>query len=124
MIVEFQLASLAVFVWWFSEPGIIHAIALNTMVVCTVGTLFFNGNPLLRYDGYFILVDLLGIPNLWQESRLALKSALAKWFLRPEFVAARQIRRNAAERSSRTPRSRSSIGFSSCWRFCCSCSEC
>jgi putative peptide zinc metalloprotease protein len=86
MIVEFQLAALAVFVWWFSEPGVVHAIALNTMVVCTVGTLFFNGNPLLRYDGYFILVDLLGIPNLWQESRSALKSALAKWFLRSEFV--------------------------------------
>ncbi len=88
MIVEFQLASLGVFVWWFSEPGIIHSIALNTMVVCTVGTLFFNGNPLLRYDGYFILVDLLGIPNLWQESRLALKAGLAKWFLRPEFLPA------------------------------------
>ena len=86
MFVEFQLSALAVFVWWFSEPGVIHAIALNTMVVCTVGTLFFNGNPLLRYDGYFILLDLLGIPNLWQESRSALKSTLAKWFLRPEFV--------------------------------------
>jgi putative peptide zinc metalloprotease protein len=86
MIVEFQLASLAVFVWWFSVPGVVHAIALNTMVVCTVGTLFFNGNPLLRYDGYFILVDLLGIPNLWQESRTALRAALAEWFLRPEFV--------------------------------------
>lgn len=84
MIVEFQLAALAVFVWWFSQPGIVHAIALNTMVVCTVGTLFFNGNPLLRYDGYFILVDLLGIPNLWQESRSALKAALGKWFLKPE----------------------------------------
>ncbi len=86
MIVEFQLASLAVFVWWCSEPGIIHAIALNTMVVCTVGTVFFNGNTLLRYDGYFILVDLLGIPNLWQESRLALKTQLSKWFLQPDFV--------------------------------------
>jgi putative peptide zinc metalloprotease protein len=86
MIVEFQLAALGVFVWWFSHLGIIHAIALNTMIVCTVGTLFFNGNPLLRYDGYFILVDFLGIPNLWQESRSALKTALGKWFLKPEAV--------------------------------------
>jgi putative peptide zinc metalloprotease protein len=86
LIVEFQLAALAVFVWWYSQPGIIHAIALNTMVVCTVGTLFFNGNPLLRYDGYFILADLLEIPNLWQESRSAFKAALAKWFLNPEAV--------------------------------------
>jgi putative peptide zinc metalloprotease protein len=38
----------------------------------------FNGNPLLRYDGYFVLSDLLGITNLWQESRRAVRDLVAK----------------------------------------------
>lgn len=64
MYVELILASIAVFVWWFSHPGIIHQLALNVIFVCSVSTLLINANPLLRYDGYYILSDLLEIPNL------------------------------------------------------------
>jgi putative peptide zinc metalloprotease protein len=67
--VELLLAAVATIVWWHAQPGIIQLIALNTMVVCTVGTLLVNGNPLLRYDGYYILSDLAETPNLWQRSR-------------------------------------------------------
>lgn len=87
ILVELQLAALAVICWWLFQPGLLQTIALNTVVVCSVGTLVFNGNPLMRYDGYFILADLVRVPNLWQESRTALRRMFAKWFMRPDAVA-------------------------------------
>ncbi len=68
MYVEVVLATLATFVWWFSEPGMLNHLALRIMFVCSVSTVLFNGNPLLRYDGYYILSDLVEIPNLRQKS--------------------------------------------------------
>lgn len=68
MYVELFLASIATFVWWFSQPGMINHIALSVMFICSVSTLVFNGNPLLRFDGYYILMDLLEIPNLRQKA--------------------------------------------------------
>jgi len=68
MYVELLLASLATFLWWFSAPGLINALALNVMVVSSLSTLLVNGNPLMRYDGYYILSDLLEIPNLRQKA--------------------------------------------------------
>ena len=64
MYVELVLASIAVFVWWFSMPGMVNQLALNVIFISSVSTLLFNANPLLRYDGYYILSDLLEIPNL------------------------------------------------------------
>ena len=64
MYVELILAAIAVFVWWFSHPGMVNQLALNVIFVCSISTLVFNANPLLRYDGYYILSDLLEIPNL------------------------------------------------------------
>ncbi|MDZ7615548.1 MAG: hemolysin D, partial [Patescibacteria group bacterium] len=68
MYVEVVLASLATFVWWFSEPGLLNYLALNVMFIASVTTLLFNANPLLRYDGYYILADLMEIPNLRQKA--------------------------------------------------------
>jgi putative peptide zinc metalloprotease protein len=68
MYVEFFLASVATFVWWFSAPGLVNSIALSVMFICSVSTLVFNGNPLLRFDGYYILMDLMEIPNLRQKA--------------------------------------------------------
>jgi putative peptide zinc metalloprotease protein len=84
IVVELQLAAMAAFVWMYSQPGIVHTISLNMLIVCSVGTIFFNGNPLLRYDGYFVLADLVDIPNLWQESRAAWRAKFARWFLASE----------------------------------------
>jgi putative peptide zinc metalloprotease protein len=81
MIVEIVLAAIATIVWWYAEPGIVQLVAVNVMIVCTVGTLLVNGNPLLRYDGYFIVSDLLETPNLWQRSREALGSFASEWLL-------------------------------------------
>jgi putative peptide zinc metalloprotease protein len=74
--VELILATAATFVWWFSEPGLVQHLSLSVMLVCSVGTLAFNANPLLRYDGYYVLADALEIPNLRQRASAALRQML------------------------------------------------
>jgi len=64
MLVELVIAALALVVWLNAEPGIVRSMAYNAIFIAGVSTLFFNANPLLRYDGYYILADLLEIPNL------------------------------------------------------------
>jgi putative peptide zinc metalloprotease protein len=64
MLVETFCAGLAMLVWTGMEPGVARAAAFNVMLIAGVSTLIFNGNPLLRFDAYFILSDLLEIPNL------------------------------------------------------------
>ena len=62
--VELLLAALALFAWLAVEPGLIRQIAYNVMWIGGVSTLLFNGNPLLRFDGYYVLADAVEIPNL------------------------------------------------------------
>ncbi|MEM9411819.1 MAG: site-2 protease family protein, partial [Planctomycetota bacterium] len=81
MYVELVLAAMAVFVWWFSYPGIVNQLALNLIFVSSVSTILFNGNPLLRYDGYYILSDLIEIPNLRQKATTLLQRQMANWFM-------------------------------------------
>lgn len=81
MYVELMLASIATFIWWFTEPGLLNNLALSTMFVCSVSTLLFNGNPLLRYDGYYILSDIAEIPNLRQKATEILSRKLGEWCL-------------------------------------------
>ena len=78
--VEATLAAICTFLWWFSEPGLFHSMCLNLMFVCSVSTLLFNGNPLLRYDGYFILSDWLEIPNLQQQGLATVQRHLSSWY--------------------------------------------
>ncbi len=81
MYVEMILASIATFLWRFSEPGLLNALCLNIMVICSVTTVLFNGNPLLRYDGYYMLADLVEVPNLRQQAGALIKQALGRVFL-------------------------------------------
>ncbi|WP_152051710.1 site-2 protease family protein [Tautonia marina] len=62
--VECFLAALATFVWWNTQPGLFNSLMLSTMFICSVNTILFNANPLLRYDGYYVASDYLEIPNL------------------------------------------------------------
>ena len=64
MMVEVFLSALAVLIWWHTEPGLLNHLCLNVFFVTTITTVIFNANPLLRYDGYYILSDILEIPNL------------------------------------------------------------
>lgn len=81
MYVEIVMAAICTFVWWYTNPGWIHYLALNIMFLSSVSTLMFNANPLMRYDGYFMLSDYLEIPNLSQKARLALISTFRGWAL-------------------------------------------
>src|SRR6185312_9442921 len=81
MIVELVLAAAATIIWWYAQPGVAQLVALNIMIICTVSTLLINGNPLMRYDGYYIFSDLVETPNLWQRSREALRHFWSEWLL-------------------------------------------
>ena len=81
MYVELVLASIATWIWWYSEPGLLNNLCLNTMFVSSVSTLIFNANPLLRYDGYYILADITEIPNLRQKSTSVLSRKMGEWCL-------------------------------------------
>lgn len=81
MYVEIILATLATFVWWFVQPGLVQDVCLRIMLVSSISTILFNGNPLLRFDGYYILSDILEIPNLNQKSTKALTTLLGRNWL-------------------------------------------
>ena len=95
MWVEALIASACTLLWWFSVPGLFHSLCLNLMFLCGVSTFIFNGNPLLRYDGYFVLADWLGVPNLQQQSAAVVRGRMTHWFcgFNPEHVEERSVRR-------------------------------
>ncbi|MFG0287128.1 MAG: HlyD family efflux transporter periplasmic adaptor subunit, partial [Rhodopirellula sp. JB044] len=78
ILAEWTVAALATFVWATTQPGTLHDLSALIMMVASVSTLIINANPLLRYDGYYILSDLVGIPNLSSESREALRTAITR----------------------------------------------
>jgi putative peptide zinc metalloprotease protein len=75
MIFELFLAAVAGIIWLSVPDGLLRQIAYNAMFTASVSTVLFNANPLMRFDGYYILSDLLEIPNLQQRS-----TAMLKWF--------------------------------------------
>lgn len=78
---EAVLASSALFLWWWTVPGLLHFVSLNIFLVSAITTVLFNLNPLIRFDGYYVLSDYLEIPNLKQQSDLALQKAFARHVL-------------------------------------------
>lgn len=69
ILVEGFLAAVAMIVWINAEDGMVRAFAFNTMLIGGISTLLFNGNPLLKFDGYYVMSDLIEIPNLAQRSK-------------------------------------------------------
>jgi putative peptide zinc metalloprotease protein len=77
---ELLIATGAVFSWWLSDPNtLVNNICFNLILVCTVHTLAFNANPLMRFDGYFILSDWAEVPNLAQASARRLLTGFLAW---------------------------------------------
>lgn len=68
IMVELFVAALAFLFWLLVEPGLARDLALNVALIGSVSTLLFNGNPLLRFDGYYVLEDLVEIPSLASRS--------------------------------------------------------
>lgn len=68
ILTELFLAAVATFVWLSVETGTVRDIAYNVMLIGGISTLLFNGNPLLRFDGYYVFADAIEIPNLAQRA--------------------------------------------------------
>jgi len=80
MLTEIFIAALAAFFWAYSGQGTLHSLAYNLMFIASVSTVLFNGNPLLRFDGYYILSDLLDIPNLTTRAQKHLRHLVERYF--------------------------------------------
>ena len=96
MLFELLLAAIAMFVWLNVEPGTVRAVAYNTMLIAGVSTLFFNGNPLLRFDGYYMLMDYLEMPNLASRANQFLAYLLQRYVFRLEDVEPPMLTRGEA----------------------------
>jgi putative peptide zinc metalloprotease protein len=68
MMVELFIASIALFLWLSVEPGVFRGVLYNVILIAGISTVLFNANPLLRFDGYYMLMDWLEIPNLRSRS--------------------------------------------------------
>jgi len=79
MIVEIFAAAVAMLLWVNLEPGAARTVAFNVMLIGGVTTLLFNANPLLRFDGYYILGDWLEIPNLRARSNAYFRYLLERY---------------------------------------------
>lgn len=78
MYFETIAACIAMFIWVFTGPGLVNSTAHFVVLMASFMTLLFNANPLMRYDGYYILSDMTGIPNLRQRS-MQYTGGLVKW---------------------------------------------
>ena len=79
MLTEFFIASVALIVWANLGGGLAKNLAYNVVIMASVSTVLFNINPLMRFDGYYILTDLLDMPNLQQNSVRHLKYLLERY---------------------------------------------
>ncbi len=73
VIAELLLAAFAMFVWLQASDGALRQAAFAVMLIGSVSTLMFNGNPLMRFDAYYALADALEIPGLAPRSRAYLR---------------------------------------------------
>lgn len=81
MYVESIFAAVAVLVWSVTDPGRLHDLAYNIILLASVITVLFNINPLMRFDGYYVLSDLVEIPNLRQRATRYTASVAKRIFL-------------------------------------------
>ena len=80
MYFESIAAIFAVAVWALTSEGWVHSAAIYTVILSTVVTIGFNANPLMKYDGYYVLGDLLGMPNLRGDARKQLANDVKRLF--------------------------------------------
>ena len=77
--VELVFAALAAFLWVLVGPGWFKDFLFNIIIVSSVSTLLFNANPLMRFDGYYIMIDAIETPNLQQKSRALVQNKITSW---------------------------------------------
>ena len=96
MYFESIIGIVAVFVWSITGPGVVNAAAHYSVILSTMMTIGFNANPLMKYDGYFVLSDLLGMPNLRGDAQRELSGVLRRVFVGEQVVTNRSRARRIA----------------------------
>ena len=79
MFVELFIAAIAAIIWVNTGDGTVNSVAFNMMIMGSITSIFFNGNPLLKFDSYYILSDLLEIPNLYNRSHQQIYYLIEKY---------------------------------------------
>ncbi len=78
---ELIFGGLAAIVWVYAQPGPLRSTMFYLVTVSALGTILVNGNPFIRYDGYYLLCDLLNVENLMSRSTEYVKSWNRRFFL-------------------------------------------
>ncbi len=81
MYVESMVAGIALLIWNATGPSLLNSFAHQTVALASIVTIGFNINPLMRYDGYYILSDLVEIPNLRERSTVQVQAVCKRWLL-------------------------------------------
>ncbi|MCA9072449.1 MAG: efflux RND transporter periplasmic adaptor subunit, partial [Planctomycetaceae bacterium] len=81
MIAEFHIASLCAFWWLNTDSPVVAQFLFTVIFMASLTTVLFNANPLMRFDGYYLLADLVNIPNLASNGFQYLKGVVSRWFL-------------------------------------------
>ena len=81
IISELIFGGIAAIIWAYAQPGPMRSTMFYLMTVSALGTILVNGNPFIRYDGYYLLCDMLNIENLMQRSNEFLKACNRRFFL-------------------------------------------
>ena len=79
MYFELIISALVLFVWWWTDSGLLHHLCFNVFTVTMITTVIFNANPLMRFDGYYIFGDWVEIPNLREKASKMLREKFA-WY--------------------------------------------
>ncbi len=97
VLTELCLASIATFLWAFLPDGPVRSAAFVIATTSWISTLAINLSPFMRFDGYYFLSDMIGVPNLSSRSQAFGQWQLREWLFglrapMPEPVAPRTAR--------------------------------
>ena len=80
MYIELFISFIAIIIWARSSGGVMADVCYNIFIMSSVTTILFNANPLMRFDGYYILADSLGIANMYTKGTKLFGDMLRSWF--------------------------------------------
>jgi len=80
VLAELGVAAIAVLVW-SATSGLVQDLALVVILVGGLSTILFNGNPLLKFDGYYLLADAVEVPNLARRANRYVLHIVRRWIL-------------------------------------------
>ena len=78
---ELFIAGIAAIIWAYSFDPLVGQHAVNVMVTATMVTILFNANPLMRFDGYYIMTDAIEMPNLASHGQQWLSYFMRRYFM-------------------------------------------